>query len=75
MTGVVRIERGAHVRHRFEFFILDRNVLRRVFRDRAAGCDHGSDGFALPADAIDRDGDVEARISALSDARVRRPRA
>ena len=51
-----RIERGAHVRHRIEFFVFDRNELRRVFRDRAAGRNDGCYGFALPARTVDRDG-------------------
>ena len=58
----LRIERGAHVRHRFQFLILDRDEFRRVLGHGAAGRHDGSDGFALPADAIDRDGMLRRRF-------------
>ena len=75
MTGRRRIERGAHVRHRLQLLILDRDMLRGILGHGAAGRHDGRDRLALPADAIDRDGAVAARISDPSNARARRPRA
>ena len=70
-----RIERGAHIRHRFQLLILDRNVLGRILGRRAAGRHNGRDRLALPAHAIDRRWRFAARISGPSDARARRPMA
>ena len=70
-----RIERGAHVGHRVEFFIFDRDDFGRIFRDRAARRHDGGDRLALPADTVNGDGAVAARISGPSDATARRPMA
>ena len=51
----LRIERGAHVGHRLQFFICDGDDFGGVLRDGAARRHHGGDGLALPADAADRD--------------------
>ena len=60
-----RIERGAHVRHGIEFLILDRDMLGGVLGRGAAGRHDGRDRFALPADAIDRDGALRRGFQAL----------
>ena len=57
-----RIERGAHVRHRLQLLVFDPNEFRRVLGHGATGRHDGGDGFALPADAIDRDAHAAARI-------------
>ena len=51
----LRIERGAHVRHRLQFLIFNGDDFGGVLGDGAAGRHHGRDGLALPADAVDRD--------------------
>ena len=61
----LRIERGAHVRHRLEFFIFDAHGFGGVLGNGAAGRHDGRDGFALPADAIDRDRMLRRRFEAL----------
>ena len=55
MTGVCRIERGAHVGHRFQFLVFDQDDFRGVLGDGPAFRHDGGDGFALPADMVDRD--------------------
>ena len=60
-----RIERGAHVRHRIQFLVFDRDEFRRVLGDGAAGRHDGRDGLALPADAVDRDRMLRRRFEAL----------
>ena len=60
-----RIERGAHVRHRFQLFVFDRDDFGGVLRDRPAGRHDGRDRFALPADAIDRDRMLRRGFQAL----------
>jgi len=61
----LRIERGTHVRYRVERVILDKDGLGCVLCKRATGRDHGRDGFALPADTIDRDGMLRRGFKAL----------
>ena len=60
-----RIERGAHVRHRFQFLVVNPDDFRGVLRHGAAGRHDGGDGFALPADAIDRKGVLGRGFEAL----------
>ena len=60
-----RIERGAHVRHRVQFLIFNRDDFRRILCDGAAGRHHGRDGFALPADMVDRDRMLRRRFETL----------
>ena len=60
-----RIERGAHVRYRLQLLVLDRDDFRGVLRHGAAGRHDGGDGFALPADAIDRNGVLRRGFEAL----------
>ncbi len=55
MTGVCRIERGAHVRHRLQFLIFNGDDFGGVLGDGAARRHDGGDGLALPADTVDRD--------------------
>jgi len=50
-----RIKRGAHIRHRLEFLVSDRDDFGSVFRGSAACGHHGGNGLALPADTADRD--------------------
>ena len=61
----LRIERGTHIRDCVELSILDKDGLGGVLGKRATGRDHGRDGFALPADAIDRDGVLRRRFEAF----------
>ena len=63
--GRCRIERGAHVRYRIEFLILDRDMLRGVLGLSATGRHHGRDRFALPAHAVNRDGALRGGFEAL----------
>ena len=56
------IKRGAHVRHRLQFLILNRDDFGGILGDGAARRHHGGDGLALPADAVDRDRVLRARI-------------
>jgi hypothetical protein len=49
------IERGAHVRYRFEFLIFDCHAFGGILRLSSAARHHGRDGFTLPAHAINRD--------------------
>ena len=60
-----RIERGAHVRHRFQFLIVDRNQFGGVLGNRAAGRHDRGDRLALPADMIDRDRALRRRFEPL----------
>ncbi len=60
-----RIERGAHVRHGVQFLVFNRDDFRRVLCDGAAGRHDGRDGFALPADTVDRDRMLRRRFEAL----------
>src|SRR3954449_12138993 len=69
-----RIEGTAHVRHRVELFILDRDVFRRVLGRGAAGRDHGRDRFSLPAYAIDRDGALWRGLETLQMGEYPNPR-
>src|SRR4030081_3867678 len=50
-----RIKRGTHVRYRIELLVYDPDQFRSVLRDGTAGRHDGRNGFALPADAINRD--------------------
>ena len=65
MTGVCRIERGAHVRHRIQLLVFNRDDFRGILGHGAAGRHDGGDGLALPADAIDRDGMLRRGFEAL----------
>ncbi len=60
-----RIERGAHVRHRFQFLVFNGDEFGGVLGDGAAGRHDGRDRLALPADAIDRDRVLRRRFEAL----------
>ncbi len=60
-----RIERGAHIRHRFEFLVLDVDDFRRILGDRPARRHDGCNSFALPADAIDRDSMLRCGLQAF----------
>ena len=50
-----RIERGAHVGHRIQFAVFNRDDFRGVFRYRTAGRHDRGNGLALPAHMVDRD--------------------
>lgn len=49
-----RIERGAHLRHRLQFFIFHQDEFRGVLRHGASRRHNGRDGFALPANTVKR---------------------
>ena len=59
------IQRRFHISHRLKFFVFDCDRFRRIFRQRAAGRHNGSDGFALPASAIDGNRMLRRRFEAL----------
>ena len=63
--GCCRIERGAHVRYRIEFLIIDRDKLRGVLGQSATARHHGRDRFALPAHAVNRDSALRGGFEAL----------
>jgi hypothetical protein len=50
-----RIERGAHIRYRFQLLVLHRDELGRILGHGAAGRHNGRNRLALPANAIDRE--------------------
>ena len=58
-------QRRAHVCDRRQFIVVDHHLLGSVFGERAAARDDGSDGLALPADAVDGDGVLRRRLQAL----------
>ena len=63
--GRLRIERGAHVRDRVEFLIVDHDAFGGVFGRGTTARHYGGDGLALPAHTIDRDGALRGRFEAL----------
>ena len=63
--GRRRIERRAHIRNRLKFIILDEDLFHRIFGRGAAGRHHGQDRFALPTDAVHRNGVLRSRLQAL----------
>ena len=50
-----RIERGAHVGHRIQLAVFNRDDFRGVFRHRTAGRHDRGNGLSLPAHMVDRD--------------------
>ena len=54
--GGCRIKRGAHVRDRLQLEVFHPDLFGGVFRQSAALGHNGGHGFALPADAVDRNG-------------------
>jgi len=61
----LRIERGAHVRHRLQFPVFDPHEFRGVLGHGAIGRHNGGDGLALPAHTINRNRVLRRRFEAL----------
>src|ERR1700722_9707379 len=51
---VLPIERGAHVGHRIQLLVFNRDGFRGILGDGPAFRHDGGDGLALPADTVDR---------------------
>jgi hypothetical protein len=62
---LIMIERGAHVGHRVQFLVFDRDQFRGILGEGAAFRHDGGDRFALPADAVDRNRMLRRRFEAF----------